>query len=247
VEEIFQKSKYDVLMQRYCSTRDVELRNQLLDHYIYIAEIAAKKFSNRGTEYDDLFQVASLALIKALDRFDCSRDIKFSTFATPCVIGEIKNYFRDKSRVVRIPRRNSELLKKITTTAEELTIRLGTQPKLEQIAAELGIDTETVHELLEMRNQVQVVSLDSAINGTDGEITFFDSYGVEDTSYTEIENRDFFARVLNDLNEDERELIIARYKNGESQRQLADRMGVSQMYISRLERKILEKLRHHVK
>lgn len=247
MEETLLKKNYTDLLHQYCVSRDIDLRNELLDHYIYIAEIAAKKFLNRGIEYDDLFQIASLALIKALERFDCSRDIKFSTFATPCVIGEIKNYFRDKSRIVRIPRRDGELLKKITTVAEELAVKLGIQPKVEQIAAELGIPTETVHEILEMRSQIQIVSLDSAVSGTDGEITFFDSYGVEDSSYAEIENRDFFARVMKELSEEEKELILARYQRGESQRQLAERMGVSQMYVSRLERRIIEKLRHHVK
>lgn len=247
MEEVLHNDQYDMLLQQYCVDHDVHLRNKLLEHYLYIAEIAAKKFSNRGIEYDDLFQVASLALLKALERFDYSRDIKFSSFATPCVIGEIKNYFRDKSRIVRVPRRSGELLKKILNTADELAGKTGVQPKMEQIAAELGIDTETVHEILEMRSQMQVLSLDNTVSNTDGELTFFDTYGAEDPSYMEIENRDFFLRAMEELTAEEKELILARYQYGVSQRQLADKIGVSQMYISRMERKILEKLRHHLK
>jgi len=106
------QTQKEELLRKYCETRDIKLRNELVDHYLYIAEIIAKKFANRGVEYDDLFQVASLALIKALERYDIAKGYKFSSFATPTIIGEIKNYFRDKSRIIRLPRKENEMIKK---------------------------------------------------------------------------------------------------------------------------------------
>ena len=139
----------DSLLAEYCRTRNIELRNQLVGKYLYIAEIIAKKFTNRGIEYDDLYQVASLALIKALERYDITKGYKFSSFATPTIVGEIKNYFRDKSRLIRLPRKESEYIKKIENAKSHLSNKLGRSPTPDEIAEYLGITSEQVLELME--------------------------------------------------------------------------------------------------
>ncbi len=234
---------YDRLMFEYCETRDISLRNELLNHYLFIAEIAAKKFVGRGVDYDDLLQVASLALIRALERFDCTRNVKFGSFATPSVIGEIKNYFRDRSRSIRLPRRATELLKKLYEVQESLTARMDRPPRPEEIAREMEVPIETIYELMEVRASSQILSLDETVQGQDGERSLADLIGTESEEYISIENADFLKRSLSQLTEEERGVLIERYVNHKSQRTIAEDLGVSQMYVSRLERRVLTKLR----
>ncbi|MDL2217676.1 sigma-70 family RNA polymerase sigma factor [Christensenellaceae bacterium OttesenSCG-928-M15] len=234
---------YEALLEEYCETRDVELRNELLAHYLYIAEIAAKKFVGRGVDYDDLFQVASLALIRALERFDTARNVKFGSFATPSVIGEIKNYFRDRSRSIRLPRRANEMLKKLYEAQERLTAQLSRPPRPEEIAKELNVTVETIYELMEAKASVKLISLDETVQGDEGERSLADLIGSEPEEYMGIENADFLKKSLAQLGEEEREILVERYVHHKSQRTIAEAMGVSQMYVSRLERKVLEKLR----
>ncbi|HWR24466.1 MAG TPA: sigma-70 family RNA polymerase sigma factor [Feifaniaceae bacterium] len=240
MEEAYQ---YDELMFEYCKTRDIALRNELLNHYLFIAEIAAKKFVGRGVDYDDLLQVASLALIRALERFDCTRNVKFGSFATPSVIGEIKNYFRDRSRSIRLPRRATELLKKLYEAQETLTSRMDRPPRPEEIAREMEVPVETVYELMEVKASSQILSLDETIQGQDGERSLADLIGTESEEYIGIENADFLKRSLSQLTAEERGVLIERYVNHKSQRTIAEDLGVSQMYVSRLERRVLTKLR----
>ena len=240
MEEAYQ---YDELMFEYCRTRDIALRNELLNHYLFIAEIAAKKFVGRGVDYDDLLQVASLALIRALERFDCTRNVKFGSFATPSVIGEIKNYFRDRSRSIRLPRRATELLKKLYEVQETLTSRMDRPPRPEEIAREMEVPVETVYELMEVRASSQILSLDETVQGQDGERSLADLIGTESEEYISIENADFLKRSLSQLTEEERGVLIERYVHHKSQRTIAEDLGVSQMYVSRLERRVLTKLR----
>lgn len=235
--------EYDALLHEYCQSREIGLRNELLGHYLFIAEIAAKKFVGRGVDYDDLFQVASLALIRALERFDCTRNVKFGSFATPSVIGEIKNYFRDRSRSIRLPRRATEMLKKLYEVQEAFTSRMDRPPRPEEIAAEMDVPLETVYELMEARASAQILSLDETVQGQDGERSLADLIGVESEEYIGIENADFLHRSLGQLTDEERSVLIERYVDRKSQRSIAEAMGVSQMYVSRLERRVLAKLR----
>lgn len=236
----------DTLLQEYCETRDIGLRNELLGHYLFIAEIAAKKFVGRGVDYDDLYQVASLALIRALERFDCTRNVKFGSFATPSVIGEIKNYFRDRSRSIRLPRRATEMLKKLYEVQETLTTRMGKPPRPEELAAEMGVPLETIYELMEAKVSAQLLSLDEAVQGQDGERSLAELIGAESEEYASIENADFLHRSLSQLTDEERKVLIDRYVHRKSQRSIAETMGVSQMYVSRLERRVLTKLRERM-
>ena len=231
----------EALLREYCETRDINLRNKLLKEYLYIAEIIAKKFVNRGVEYDDLFQIASLALLKALERYDINKGFKFSSFATPTIIGEIKNYFRDKSRIIRLPRKESEMIKKLEKARQQLTNKFGRSPKPEEIAEYLNISTEEVLELMESRYITSTISLDYYID--DGETDLSMLIGEEEKDYTRIENKDLIEKAMEKLNDLERKVIYERFFNERSQRDIAEEIGVSQMYISRLERRVLQRLK----
>ena len=236
----------DSMLAEYCETRDVDLRNQLIGKYLYIAEIIAKKFTNRGIEFDDLYQVASLALLKALERYDITKGYKFSSFATPTIVGEIKNYFRDKSRLIRLPRKESEYIKKIENAKTHLTNQFGRSPTPEEIGEYLGLTSEQVLELMESNYTTKTASLDFFIDN-EGETDLMAVIGKEEKDYRLIEDRDFIQKVMSTLNEQERKVITERFYKERSQREISEEMGVSQMYISRMERKILERFRRYVK
>jgi RNA polymerase sigma-B factor len=240
------KQHEDALLAEYCRTRDIKLRNQLVNKYLYIAEIIAKKFTNRGIEYDDLFQVASLALLKALERYDINKGYKFSSFATPTIVGEIKNYFRDKSRLIRLPRKESEYIKKIENAKADLSNQLGRSPTPDEIAEYLGVTTEQVLELMESSYTTKTASLDFYIDN-EGETDLMAVIGQEEKDYGLIEDKDFIQRVMSTLDERERKVITERFYKGRSQREISEEMGVSQMYISRMERRILERFRRQLK
>lgn len=228
------------LFQEYFKTKDVQVRNRLLENYLYIAEIVAKKFTNRGVEYEDLLQVASVALVKAIERFDPNRGIKFSSFATPSLVGEIKNYFRDKTRVLHISRRDSEQLLKLTEAKNKLGTK-GEQVKPGDIAEMMGVSEDRVLELMEMQHAAAVISMEN-FSGDEEESTLSDFVGEDDKGFSDIENKDFLKYSLGKLSKKEQQIIYERFWNEKSQKQVAELLGVSQMYISRYEKKILSKM-----
>lgn len=241
-ESASERTRIQAMLDEYCRTRDRELRNQLVNEYLYIAEISARRFSGRGVEYDDLRQIASLALIKALERFDCSKGVEFATFATPSVVGEVKNYFRDRLRLVRLPRRAVELAQRAEQTREKLGHSLGRNPTAAEIAKEMKLPLEMVVEAMESRMVGYGVSLDETV-GEDGEQSVSDRLGAIDPALEGVEMSDYLRRELDKLGEVERKVIIARFVGERSQRDVASELNVSQMYISRLERRVLGRMR----
>jgi len=231
------------LFEKFEEQKDDATRELILKKYLYIAEIVAKKFVGRGVEYDDLFQVASLALVKAIDRYEFSRGVKFASFATPTLVGEIKNYFRDKTRMIRISRRDSELIRNLDDAKSVLTSRHGRSVKPEEIAEYLGLSVERVLELMETQSAAYATSLDNFI-ATNEDLKLIKLLGRTDSEYERVENRDFLRYCLSHLDKAEKLLVKERYANGKSQREVAALMGVSQMYVSRVERKILGKFRN---
>lgn len=229
------------LFDEYTKSHDVGIRNILIERYLYIAEIAAKKFVGRGVDYEDLFQVASLALVKAIDRFDPERGIKFSSYATPSLIGEIKNYFRDSSRVMRLPRRDTEQLKRINLFMQDHMARTGAAPSPKQIAEKIDISVERVLEILEMKQADNMLSLDSTLDLGDN-CSLNNVLGKEDESFEQVENHDFIKYCMGLLNNVEKTIIEKRYIENKTQKQVAELLDVSQMQVSRMERKILSKL-----
>lgn len=233
----------DTLFVRYNSDRDVGNRNELVKRYIYLAEIISKKFLNRGVDYEDIYQVACIALIKAVERFSPDKGFKFVSFATPTIVGEIKRYFRDKSSAIRIPRRIYEVYQKVNLARDQLSQELHRTPRVDEIAAFLKIREETVLEIIESWNAYNMQSFDqNAFN--DDDLELHETIGGDDATFERIENRDFLEKSLNKFNDAEKEFIRMRYFNRKTQKEIADKMSVSQMYISRLERKVLERFRN---
>ncbi len=232
------------LFATYRASGDIALRNRIVEQYLYIAEMIAKKFVGRGVEYDDLLQIASLALIKGVDRFDETKGVKFATFITPTIAGEIKNYFRDRSRLIHLPRRISELKLEIKRTADEFLSANGRSPSPQEIAQILSVTEEEVVTAMESGN---VVSLDRPAD-EDG-TSFYDVIPAAGAGedFERLERREVMRSALGDLNNEERLIVECRFGRGMSQAETARRMKVSQMYISRMERKILGKLRESLK
>ncbi len=232
------------LFRKYRETGDVAIRNAIVEKYLYIASVIAKKFVGRGVEYDDLYQVASLALIKGVDRFDESKGSKFSTFITPTITGEIKNYFRDRSRLVHLPRKVSELRVGIKREAERYLAETGKNATAKELADRLGVSEEDVIRCSEAGG---VVSLDGAADREGENVSLYDVIPAEENVFEDVENRDAVRAALASLSETERKLVMYRFGKELSQMETAKRMGVSQMNVSRMERKILQKLKENLK
>jgi RNA polymerase sigma-B factor len=209
---------------------------------LYLAQIIAKKFVNRGIEYDDLYQVATIALIKAIERFDTGRGVKFISFATPTIIGEIKRFFRDRGSMIRIPRRLYEAYQKVSHAKEHLTQELERVPRADEIAGYLNIEEESVLEIVESWNVYTVQSFEQSAYAED-DTELGDMLGKDDMEFEKIENRDFLKKSLDRFNEVEKRFINLRYYMNKTQKDIADKLGVSQMYVSRLEKKVLDKFR----
>lgn len=232
----------DILFAKFKADPNVHNRNNIVSKYLYLAEIISKKFLNRGIDYEDIFQVACIALIKAVERFSPDKGVKFVSFATPTIIGEIKRFFRDKGSVIRIPRRIYEVYQKVNHAREYLTQELHRAPRIDEIAKYLNISEETVLEIIESGNAYNLQSFDQNIFADD-DIELHETIGSEDYSFERIENRDFLEKSLDRFNQAEKEFISMRYFSNKTQKEIADKMGVSQMYVSRLERKVIERFR----
>ena len=230
---------------RLKQTGDPALRNQLILEHLYIAEILAKKYANRGIEYDDLYQVASLGLIYAIDRYDVSKGFEFSSFATPTIVGEIKRYFRDKGWVIRVPRRIQELSKKINLVRSDLTQELQRQPTVDDIARRLSTSVEEVLEAMESSKVYAPQSLDQTMDtgGDDRDLNLSDLVGIEEEEYANIEFQDVVHRLTKGLNDLEKQIFYDRYYEKRTQIAIAEELNVSQMTVSRIEKKIIQKFR----
>lgn len=232
------------IFERYQQTHDIALRNEITEKYLYIAAVIAKKFVGRGVDYDDLYQVASLALLKGVERFDPSKGLQFSTFITPTITGEIKNYFRDKSRLIYLPRRVAELRASLKKATEELTQKTGKKPTARELAQYLKVSEEEVVRAMEAGS---VVSLDRTVSGEDDGMSYYDVLPADGDGYEEIEEHDAVESALKELTDEEKQLVQYRFREELSQTETAKRMNVSQMFVSRLERKVLKKVRENYK
>ncbi len=235
------------LFREYKETKDKAIRDKLIEDNLYIAEILAKKYANKGIDYDDIFQVASIGLIYAVDRFDVDRGYQFSSFATPTIIGEIKRHFRDKGWTIRVPRRIQELSKKINNAKVDLAQELQRSPTVKDIAEYLESTEEEILEAMEASKVYSPQSLDLTYDGgEDSDISLADLIGEEDKYYEKIENNDFIEKAMSILSETEKKILIDRYFNKKTQSAIAEELNISQMTVSRLEKKILEKMKNEI-
>lgn len=247
--EDIKKVDTKTLFKKFKETKDRKIREELIERHLYIAEILSKKYANRGIDYDDIYQVASIGLIYAIDRYDIDKGFEFSSFATPTIIGEIKKYFRDKGWTIRVPRRIQELSKKINNAKMILSQELQRTPTLKDIAEYLNSTEEEILEAMEGSKVYTPQSLDITYdsNGDDKDVNLADIIGEEDIYFNKIENNDFLQRGIEKLNEMERKILIDRYFNNKTQVSIANELNISQMTVSRVEKKIIEKFRKEMK
>jgi RNA polymerase sigma-B factor len=222
-----------------------ELRNRLVRMHLPLVEHLARRFRNRGEPLDDLTQVATIGLIKSVDRFDPDRGVEFSTYATPTVVGEIKRHFRDKGWAVRVPRRLQELRLSLTTATAELSQQNGRSPTVHELAEKLGISEEEVLEGLESANAYSTLSLD--VPDTDDESpAVADTLGAEDEALEGVEYRESLKPLLEDLPPREKRILLLRFFGNMTQSQIAQEVGISQMHVSRLLARTLAQLRERL-
>lgn len=217
------------------------LRNQLVEAYLHIAKIIAARFSGKGVDFDDLYQVASLSLIKAVERFDPDYGVKFQTYATTRMVGEVKNYFRDKLHTMSMPRKGNQLVKQIETARAELSQELMRSPTLNELIERSGLPESDVVDALIMKGAMYPASLDS--EPPEGESPLLTFLGREDLNFDQFELKETIRKLLFELDETERRVLTERYFNEHSQREVGELMQVSQMTISRVERRALERIR----
>ena len=220
------------------------VREKLVDQYIGLVEFLARRFRNRGEPLEDLVQVGTIGLLKAIDRFELEREVEFSTYATPTIVGELKRHFRDKGWAVRVPRRLQELHLELTKIISNLGQELGRSPTVPEIAEHAGISEETVLEGMEIAHAYSFTSLDAPIDTDDAESSSFaDQMGGEDEQLENLEYRASLAPEMAKLPERERKILFLRFYRGMTQSEIADRLGISQMHVSRLLNRTLMRLR----
>jgi RNA polymerase sigma-B factor len=236
------------LLSRLAGAGDEEresLREELVVAHLNLVRFLAMKFVNRGEPLDDLVQVGTLGLLKAIDRFDTERGVEFTTYATPTVVGEIKRHFRDKGWAVKVPRRLQELNQSVNRSIDALAIELGRSPTVAELAEKLNASEEEILEAQELGQAYNLLSLDSEVGG-DGDKksqTLADTVGMTDAGMELLEDRANLERAFHVLSGRERVIIYLRFYESVSQTEIAARLQVSQMHVSRLQAKALEKLR----
>lgn len=242
------KTEIRELFLKFKETGDPKLRSRLIEEHLYVAEILAKKYINRGIEYDDLFQVASIGLIYAIDRYDVSKGFEFSSFATPTIVGELKRHFRDKGWVIRVPRRIQELSKMVNQAKITLSQELQRQPTIDDIAQAVGITSEEVLEAMEASKVYSPQSLDKTFDsGADErETNLGDVIGFEDKSFGDVDFYDLIERMMKTFNELEKKIFIYRYYDKRTQISIAQELEVSQMTVSRIEKKLIQRFREEL-
>jgi RNA polymerase sigma-B factor len=235
------------LLREYREHHDPAVRDQLVELNSDLVHFIARRFANRGEPLEDIEQVGFLGLIHAVERFDPSLGNEFSTFATPTIMGEIRRYFRDRSWAVRVPRRLQENLLRVNAAAQQLTGELGRAPSINEIGERVGLEPEDVLAALEVSPAQHTVSLEAAPAGrADETITLGDRLGVEDSNLDRVEMRSLLDQAMAHLNPREREIMALRFVEELPQTEVAKRLGISQMHVSRLQRAAVEHLRREM-
>jgi RNA polymerase sigma-B factor len=226
----------------YATTRERALRDDLVTAHMGLAEYLARRFTNRGEPLDDLIQVAALGLLKAVDRFDPERGLEFSTYATPTIVGELKRHFRDKGWAVRVPRRVQELHLRLGSVVSTLSQELGRSPTIGEIAQSAAVSEEEVLEAIEAGHAYRFTSLD-APSGNDEEMSLSTELGAEDQGLIDSEHRVTLSPLIAQFPPRERTILHLRFFEGLTQSEIAARLGISQMHVSRLLARALAQLR----
>jgi RNA polymerase sigma-B factor len=234
-----------------CRAGDTRAREQLIERYLPLAQRLARRYQRSEEPLEDLVQVASLGLVKAIDRFETDRDVAFSSYAVPTILGELKRHFRDSTWSVRVPRDLQELALRVDHAVGELSLRRGRAPTITEIAPAVGTSTERVLEALEAAGAYHAGSLDAprATRGAEeaaGE-SVADALGAEEGGFERAEDRALLAPLLAHVSPRERMVLVLRFVEDLTQAEIGERIGVSQMQVSRLIRQALARLRTTLK
>jgi RNA polymerase sigma-B factor len=237
--------KIATLFRQYQRTRSTELRDRLTLLHMNLVRFLAGKFANRGEPLEDLIQVGTIGLLNAIDRYDPDRGTKFSTYATPTIMGEIKRYFRDKSWNLKVPRHLQELNWAATKAVDQLSQQLGRSPTLHEIAKHIGATEEETIEAIELGNAHETVSLDTklTLEGDTVPLTHGEMIGGEDEGLQNVENYEDLRAAIENLENREKAIILFRFFKDLSQTEVAKRLNISQMHVSRLQAKALQRLK----
>ena len=235
------------LLERYYRQRDQTVREELVQRFMPLARRLAARYRGDREPLDDLVQVASLGLVKALDRFDPSRGVAFSSYAVPTILGELKRHFRDRGWSVRVPRDLQERIARVDRAIAELPGKLGRAPSVNEIADRLEVDPEEVLEAMEAGQAHHAMSLDAQAQTEEGEgIPLTERLGGSDPAFDTVEYGAAITDVLDSLSERDRTVLHLRFVEDLTQTEIADRVGVSQMHVSRILRSAVERLRGEV-
>jgi RNA polymerase sigma-B factor len=236
------------LLRRYHEQNDLEAREKLIEQYLPLVRSLARRYSYRGEQLEDLVQVGCIGLIKAIDRFDIDRGVELTTYATPNIIGEIKRHFRDKGWSVRVPRGLQELNVRLSHLVEDLTVQLERSPTIAELAKAAGVEEEEVLEALESGQAYATLSLSTGGGGSDdgSDLDPLESLGEIEHQYEVSEDRALLEPGFRVLDDRERTILHLRFFEGLTQSQIAQQVGISQMHVSRLIRRALEKIREEI-
>lgn len=239
------RDRIRALLLEYSTGRDPKIKSELVDLHLNLVRYLAGKFSGRGESLEDLIQVGSVGLVKAIDRFDPERGAEFTTYATPTIVGEIKRYFRDKGWAMKIPRRLQELNLAVNRMAERLTTELGRIPTAQEIGDRLKVTAEEVLEAQELGQAYNMISLNSELDGEDDRksSSLLDYLGTDDLHLERVEDRMALRRAFGMLAPREQLLMYLRYYENRSQSDIARILGISQMHVSRLQHRSLERMK----
>lgn len=241
------KDRTRELFRQYKATGDPEVRDQLIVSHLNLVRFLASKFKNRGEPLDDLIQVGTIGLIKAIDRFDPSRGLEFTTYATPTILGEIKRHFRDKGWSVRVPRRLQELSAKVNQANDELTNELSRSPSVEEIAKRVGASVDDVLEAMESSSAYSSVPLEGGGSSDDDDApSVIDHYATEDENLAASDDRIVLVDAIRDFSPREKDVIRMRFFEGMTQVEIAERLGISQVQVSRLLRRTLRRVQDKI-
>lgn len=235
--------RYEKALAQYALTRDRALRDQLFEAYMPLCSSIAGKFTGRGVPKEDLEQVAGMALLKALERYEPERNLRFTTYAVPTITGEVRNYLRDKGSVMRISRDARQMLYNMTRAQERFEQEHKRIPSAWELAEYMGVTPDELLGYINMRHQTDLFSLDTPLGEEEDSDALEAFVGKSDGGYDRLDKQQWMQWVLSIVTEQEKMLILLRFQDQLNQRDTAQQMGISQMQVSRLERKVLEKLR----
>jgi RNA polymerase sigma-B factor len=230
------------LFERYLVQGDQRAREELVERFMPLARQLARRYHRAEEPFDDLLQVASLGLLKAIDRFEIDRGIAFSSYAVPTILGELKRHFRDRTWAVRVPRDLQELVLRVDNAVSDLGRELRRAPKVEEIAERLGVGEEDVLEALQAGGAYRATSLETPRGDEEGD-TLADAMGIDEDGFAQAENRATLDRLLSAVGPREREVLRLRFTEDLTQAEIGERIGVSQMQVSRLIRQAVARLR----